>query len=397
MKRLVLVVFIGLLSIVSVLPTMAQDSLTFGMVLVGPKTDRGWSQAHFEGGTYVEEQLGATMLVFESLNPADSPETTLADVVAEFVDAGASVVFTTSDDFKAETHEVAKAYPDVTFIHVSGDGVLSGQAPSNVGNVMGKMEWGKLMDGCAAALATQTGKIGYVGPLINDETRRLVNSTYLGARYCYENYRGLNPDDLEFSVTWIGFWFNIPGVTLDPTEETNTFFDGGADVVISGIDTTEVIVVAGQRVDQGEAVFGIPYDFESACELAPNACLGTPYFNWGPDYLEIMQTVADGTWAPSWDWNDPYWEDMNDNTKTAVGFVYGAALTEENVAHMDDFKAMLTAFASDEANADTIALWQGPLNFQDGTPLAAEGEAVSLQNIWYMPQLLEGMTGASSN
>ncbi|MGV2434841.1 MAG UNVERIFIED_CONTAM: hypothetical protein LVT10_08115 [Anaerolineae bacterium] len=49
MKRLVLVVFIGLLSIVSVLPTMAQDSLTFGMVLVGPKTDRGWSQAHFEG------------------------------------------------------------------------------------------------------------------------------------------------------------------------------------------------------------------------------------------------------------------------------------------------------------------------------------------------------------
>ncbi len=397
MKRWMLILLVGLLGIVSVTPAMAQDGLTFGMVLVGPKTDRGWSQAHFEGGAYVEEQLGATMLVFESLNPADSPETTLGDVVAEFVDAGASVVFTTSDDFKAETHEVAKAYPEVTFIHVSGDGVLTGEAPANVGNIMGKMEWGKLMDGCAAALATQTGKIGYVGPLINDETRRLVNSTYLGARYCYENYRGMNPDDLEFSVTWIGFWFNIPGVTLDPTEETNTFFDGGADVVISGIDTTEVIVVAGQRAEQGEAVFGIPYDYESACELAPNACLGTPYFNWGPAYVETIQAVADGTWEAAWDWNDPYWEDMNDNTKTAVGFVYGTALTEEMVAQMDEFKAMLSAFASDEANADTIALWQGPLNFQDGTPLAAEGEAVSLENIWYMPQLLEGMTGASSN
>ncbi|MFZ4825759.1 MAG: BMP family lipoprotein [Phototrophicaceae bacterium] len=397
MKRWMLILLVGLLGIVSVTPAMAQDGLTFGMVLVGPKTDRGWSQAHFEGGAYVEEQLGATMLVFESLNPADSPETTLGDVVAEFVDAGASVVFTTSDDFKAETHEVAKAYPEVTFIHVSGDGVLTGEAPANVGNIMGKMEWGKLMDGCAAALATQTGKIGYVGPLINDETRRLVNSTYLGARYCYENYRGMNPDDLEFSVTWIGFWFNIPGVTLDPTEETNTFFDGGADVVISGIDTTEVIVVAGQRAEQGEAVFGIPYDYESACELAPNACLGTPYFNWGPAYVETIQAVADGTWEAAWDWNDPYWEDMNDNTKTAVGFVYGTALTEEMVAQMDEFKAMLSAFASDEANADTISLWQGPLNFQDGTPLAAEGEAVSLENIWYMPQLLEGMTGASSN
>ncbi|MGV2434839.1 MAG UNVERIFIED_CONTAM: hypothetical protein LVT10_08105 [Anaerolineae bacterium] len=80
----------------------------------------------------------------------------------------------------------------------------------------------------------------------------------------------------NFQLLGSASWFNIPGVTLDPTEETNTFFDGGADVVISGIDTTEVIVVAGQRVDQGEAVFGIPYDFESACELAPNACLGTP-------------------------------------------------------------------------------------------------------------------------
>ena len=397
MKRWIAILLVGLFAVVSVMPVMAQDDLTFGMVLVGPKTDRGWSQAHFEGGAYVEEQLGATMLVFESLNPADSPETTLADVVAEFVDAGASVVFTTSDDFKAETHEVAKAYPDVTFIHVSGDGVLSGEAPANVGNIMGKMEWGKLMDGCAAALATQTGKIGYVGPLINDETRRLVNSTYLGARYCYENYRGMNPDDLEFSVTWIGFWFNIPGVTLDPTEETNTFIDGGADVVISGIDTTEVIVVAGQRAEQGEAVFGIPYDYESACELAPNACLGTPYFNWGPAYLENIQSVADGTWEPAWDWNDPYWADLSDNTKTAIGFVYGTALTEEMVAQMDEFKAMLSAFATDEANADTIALWQGPLNFQDGTVLAAEGEAVSLENIWYMPQLLEGMTGASSN
>ncbi len=46
---------------------------------------------------------------------------------------------------------------------------------------MGKMEYGKMIAGCAAALTTQTGKIGYLGPLINDETRRLSDSVYLGA------------------------------------------------------------------------------------------------------------------------------------------------------------------------------------------------------------------------
>ncbi len=113
---------------------------------------------------------------------------------------------------------------------------------TNLGNIMGEIEYGKMMAGCAAALTTQTGSIGYVGPLINDETRRLANAAYLGARYCYENYRGEDPNAIQFAVNWIGFWFNIPGVTLDPTQVTNEFIDGGADVLISGIDTTEALV-----------------------------------------------------------------------------------------------------------------------------------------------------------
>ena len=397
-KRNILTVFLVVaLVVLSAIPALAQDDLVFGMVLVGPQNDRGWSQAHYEAGEYVVEELGAEMLVFESLNPADAPETTLRDVVAEFVDAGASIIFTTSDDFKAETHEVAAEFPDITFIHVSGDGVLTGDAPANVGNIMGKMEWGKLIDGCAAALMTETGKIGYLGPLINNETRRLAASTYLGASYCYENYRGMDPAELEFSVQWIGFWFNIPGVTLDPTEESNTFFDSGVDVLISGIDTTESIVVAGQRRDNGENIYAIPYDFESACEEAPDACLGVPYFNWGPAYLETIQSVQDGTWEQAWDWNNPYWEDLADNTKTAIGFVFGAGLSEEAAANLEDFIGMLAEYANEPANEGTIALWEGPLNLQDGTELAAEGEAVPEEDIWYLPQLLEGMRGDSAN
>ena len=147
---------------------------------------------------------------------------------------------------------------------------------------LGRMEDMKAIAGCAAALATETGDVAYLGPLINFETRRLVASAYLGARYCYENYRGMNPDDLGFTVTWIGFWFNIPGVTLDPTEVSTGFLDAGADVILSGIDTTEGIVVPGQRAAQGEKVWAVPYDFVGSCDEAPDICLGVPFFNWGP-------------------------------------------------------------------------------------------------------------------
>ena len=197
----------------------------------------------------------------------------------------------------------------------------------------------------------------------------------------------MNADDLDFTVTWIGFWFNIPGVTLDPTEVTTGFFDGGADVVISGIDTTEGIVVAGQRADQGEPVWAVPYDFEGACEEKPEICLGVPYFNWGPSYLATAEAVNDGSWKQGWQWDSPYWDDLTDNTMTPVGWVDGPGLTAEMKANLDAF---IAGMASGE-----IVMWQGPLNLQDGSAYLADGEAATDAQIWYLPQLLEGMEGSS--
>jgi len=364
------------------------EEFVFGLVLVGPKNDRGWSQAHYEGGEYIVENMeNARMIVFESLNPADKPEATLEGVVDDMVAEGAKLVITTSDEFEEDTLGVAEKYPDLIVINISGDDALTGEAPSNLGNIMGRMEDMKAVAGCAAALATQTGQIGYLGPLINFETRRLTAAAYLGARYCYENYRGMEPADLQFTVTWIGFWFNIPGVTLDPTEVTTNFFATGVDVIMSGIDTTEGIDVAGQKAAEGEAVWAVPYDFEGACDNAPDICLGVPYFNWGPAYLETAESVVDGTWSQSWDWNAPYWENLTDNTKTAAGWVDGPALTGDMKASLDDFIGKL---ASGDLN-----VWTGPLNLQDGTAYLGDGEVATDEQIWYLPQLLEGMEGPS--
>ncbi len=380
----------------TVAPALAQDDFVFGLVLVGPQNDHGWSQAHYDAGQYVEQQVpGTKMLYFASLNTADNPQSTLQDVVSDMVDQGAKLIFTTSDDFQNDTDPVAQNFPDVVFINDSGDHVLAGTAPANVGNLMGKMEWTKEIAGCAAALASNTGSIGYLGPLINDETRRLSSSAYLGARYCWEHYKGGNPDDLTFTVTWIGFWFNIPGVTLDPTEETNSFFDNGADVVISGIDTTEAIVVAGQRAQQGEKVFAVPYDYKGACDEAPDVCLGVPYFNWGPAYVNIVKSVMGGTWKQSWDWTDPDWSNINNPDTSAVGFIKGPALTAEQSANLDGFISDLAAYATNPFVPESFALWAGPLNLQDGTQLAPAGQIVQPLDVWYLKQLLQGMTGAS--
>jgi simple sugar transport system substrate-binding protein len=388
----------------------AQDEFVFGVVLVGPKDDHGWSEAHYNAGLYVEANVpGAKMIALESLNPADRPETTLDQVVQDMVDAGAKLIFTTSAEFEVDTSVVAANYPDVVFINVSGDDALWGIAPENAGNFMGQMEYGKMIAGCAAALKTQTGSLGYVGPLVDQETVRLVNSVYQGAKYCYENYRGMDPAALKFGVTWIGFWFNIPGVTLDPTEVSNAFLDGGADVLISGIDTTEAVVVANQRAAEGASVWAIPYDYEGSCGEAPEICLGVPYFNWGPAYVKTVKAVQDGTWAQAWEWNAPDWADINNADTSAVGFVYGDALTDEEKGSLDEFVGLLAKGAMGEEGG--INLWTGPLSFQDGTEFLADGVVATEKQVWFQavnadaaatpeevtpPQLLAGVEGSTN-
>ena len=362
--------------------------LTFGMVLVGPRNDHGWSQAHAEGGQFVLDNIpGSEMILFESLNPADKPEATLEGVVDDMVAEGATLVFTTSDEFEEDTLSVAEKYPDVTFINISGDDAKTGEAPANLGNIMGRMEDMKAIAGCAAALASETGQIGYLGPLINFETRRLTAAAYLGAKYCNENLRAEPFDELGFTVTWIGFWFNIPGVTLDPTEVVTNFFDTGTDVVLSGIDTTEAIDIAGQRAAQGDATKAIPYDYLAACDIAPDVCLGVPFFSWGPTYLATAQAVSGGTWQQSWDWLPADWDNLTDPALTNVGWVSGPAMTPEMQTSLDTFIAGL---ASGEIN-----VWTGPINLQDGTAYIAEGATATDDEIWYLPQLLEGMEGPS--
>ena len=373
---------------------VAQDDapLTFGMILVGPEDDQGWSQAHYEAGKYLEEKLGAKMISLDRVNPADRAEVTVDQVAREMIEQGAQLVFMTSDDMKDGAFLAAEQNPDVPMIWASGDNAWAdGDAYqpdlANLGNVMGRMEYGKAIAGCSAALQTQTGSIGYVGPLINDETRRFVNSAYLGARYCWENVLGNDPADLKFAVNWIGFWFNIPGVTLDPTLVSNDFIDGGADVLMSGIDTREALTVAGQRAAAGDAVWAVPFDYVGACDGAPEVCLGTPYFNWGPAYLAIAQSVLDGTFASTFQWLGPDWSDINDLETTAVGYAKGPALDPEDEAALDEFIAGL---------ADgSINPWTGPLNNQDGTPWLADGEVATDHQIWYTKQLLEGIEGAS--
>jgi len=396
MKSFRILVLVALIASVSV-PAFAQaapkatgPNLTIGLVMVGPYNDHGWSQANYDGMQYVLAKVPGTKLVYiDKANSADRPGTTVSQLAESLVAQGAKLICFSSDDMMDEANKFAAAHPDIFVIMASGDQQWKeGKAykpMANMVSVMGRMEYMKMVAGVAAAMTTKTGQIGFLGPLINDETRRLAASAYLGARYAWVNYLKKDPAQLKFRVTWIGFWFNIPGVTSDPTQVADEFFTSGCDVVISGIDTTEAVAEAAKFTAQGKQVWAIPYDYAKAIDEGKGVSLGVPYFNWGPAYLKNVKAAMDGTWKSHHEWNGPDWKNINNPDTGAVGFNKGT-LSKVASDGVDKFIAEL---------AKGLDLWTGPITLQDGTIYVAKGKKATDQQIWYLPQLLQGMTGQS--
>lgn len=369
-----------------------EETVIFGLLLVGPVDDKGWSQAHFDSALFAEQQIPDTHLIFyDKVNAVDRPGVSAEELAQDLYDQGARIIIFSSEDMIEAAENFSKNHADVQVIHVSGDTTWKDgkhyQDIDNLTNIMGRMEYGKMIAGCAAAMTTKTGKIAYLGPLENGETYRFAASAYLGAKYCWNNFRTDTNANLEFSTEWIGFWFNIPGVTLDPTKVANSFYNAGFDVIISGIDTAEASIVASERYENGEEVYVIPFDFRGACEEVENVCIGVPYFNWGPFYTTYLENYIIGEPLNGFFMLDPDWDNMNNLQTSAIGFINGDAMDETTTAFIRVFKQEL---------ANGLNLWTGPIRLQDGTAYIAEGEIASEVDIWYLPKLLLGMRNYTS-
>ena len=108
----------------------------------------------------------------------------------------------------------------------------------------------------------------------------------------------------------------------------------------------------------------------------------------GPAYLDAARSVIQARFAAQWLWLGPDWDDINDRNRSAVGWLAGQGLSVDAKGDVDDFIAGL--------GGGNIRLYVGPLKWQDGTPFLAAGEQAADFQIWYAPQLIEGIIGASA-
>ncbi len=259
------------------------DEAHVGFLYVGPVGDHGWTKAHDVGREYLEANLEDVTTQYQpSVIPSDA-----AGVMEEFISGGDNVLVTTSFDFLSATQTAAANRPDVKFVNCSGFA-----SSPNLGSYFGRMYQVWYLAGIVAGHMTEesgSNRIGVVGPVVIPETVRHFNALTLGAR-------SVNPD-VEVHVEWIHAWFDIE---QEPVI-TEVLIAAGADVIVSGTDTTiplETVDALSESDDYDYPIYSIGYDNEDSCDFAPDTCLTAPYWNWGPLYARLVRQMLEGTWDP---------------------------------------------------------------------------------------------------
>ena len=348
------------------IPDVEKDKFNVAMVLIGPHDDGGWSQAHYEGLAYVEENVPNTHVAYIENVPegADSEQ-----VFRALSRKGFDLIIGTSYGFMDPMETVSAEYPDIMYIHISG--IKSNG--TNFGNLFGAMEVMKYLAGMLAGARAQMDgnpKLGYMATFPIPEELRLGNAIALGMRRtCPE---------CTMDVRWISTWHD----PIIEKEAAASLFDAGAQVVFTGADTPAVADVA-----QEKGKWGVTYDWYGSCKV--ERCLTAPYWSWGPVYAAITQKVIDGTYTPGWDYFD-----AETGALGLYGFMEGQELTP-GVAELppdvvQEVRDLIAASLTGEFNRFDV--FTGPINDNQGTLIVPEGQALSQADLDQFPEYGLGCT-----
>ncbi len=265
------------------IPDIASGKFNVAVVLVGFHADGGWSQAHTEGAQWLSTQDPTIAVQYvELVNPGPDAETVMRSLARK----GFDLIIGTTFEYGPTMDALSQEFPKTYWLHVSG----YRSNGTNYGNLFGSMEDMKYLAGMIAgarAKADGNTKLGYVAPWPLPEVIRLGNAFMLGVKQTCAA--------CTMEVRWINTWY-------DPDKEkqaAQSLLDAGVDIVLIGSDTPGPLVAAANA---GKWAF--TYDYINSCQPASAKCLGTPYWNWGPAYLDIIKQIRAGTWKPGNDYRD---------------------------------------------------------------------------------------------
>ena len=213
----------------------AQPAVIYDM---GGKFDKSFNEAAYNGAERWKKEGGKAYLDFEIANEAQREQ-----AMRRMADKGANPIIAIGFSQGSTVEKVSKDFPKLQFAII--DSVV--KAP-NVESIVFKEQEGSFLVGMMAALASKTGKVGFIGGMDIPLIRRFQCGYEQGAKFA-------NPK-AEVTSNMTG---TTPAAWNDPTrgaELAKAQFAKGVDVVFAAAGGTGIGVYQAAK-DGGKLAIGV--------------------------------------------------------------------------------------------------------------------------------------------
>lgn len=255
---LVLVVMLVGLMVAGCAQTNETEKTKVGMVTdSGTIDDKSFNQGTWEGIKRYETDKGTIETSYQQ--PDNESETDYINAISDLVDNGYQIIVTPGFKFETAIYKAQDQFKDTTFILIDGEPHSEDYSQFKIGeNVVSvffnEHEAGFLV-GVAAALSTETGKLGFVGGMEIPPVQRFGWGYVAGVKYANDNF-GTNAEIVDY--LYEGSFNNVAG----GQQIASGMYDKGIDIIFHAAGGVGVGVFseAIERATNGQNVWVIGVD-----------------------------------------------------------------------------------------------------------------------------------------
>jgi basic membrane protein A len=243
-------------------------------IFPGVITDNDYNTLAYVGMTEAQKTLGIEAVYSESVAVPDVDR-----VMREYVDAGYNIIWTHGGQFITQTVELAKVFPNVVFI-AEGDAPVA-DAPANLWFIDRNFNVGYYGIGAAAALATETGKIAYLGgqalPFSYQEVHAIQQAIA----------------DLGVDVELVPVWtadFNDPAKTR---QLADALIADGVDVIMGSVNLGMVGVFEAAKATADKKIL-ITAKYSDKTSFGPDNYITALLYDFSDPLVQIITKIQAG-------------------------------------------------------------------------------------------------------
>ena len=272
MKRILIAAGMALLLVAAAGADQIKPAVVFDM---GGKFDKSFNEGIYNGVEKFREETGIEYGEFEVTNEAQREQ-----ALRNFARRGYNPIIAVGFGQAPALDKVAAEFPNTSFSII--DMVVD---QPNVQSIVFKEHEGSFLVGMIAALASETGKVGFVGGMDIPLIRRFACGYEQGVMY-------VNPD----AQVYQNMTGTTPAAWNDPVkgaELAKSQFDRGADIVFAAAGGTGLGVLQA-AADDGKLSIGVD---SNQNYLHPGSVLTSMLKRVDVAAYEVFKTAMEHTWA----------------------------------------------------------------------------------------------------